>query len=138
MPRVATLAAVLALVLAAAGCGGGGASSDDGVSHEAKLIVTVWPNGYGGDEVSWTLECDPVGGDHPDKEAACATLASLKDPFGKVKPTPRCNEIPGATDDRATVTGTYEGKKIDQMFDRKNGCHFERWDRLGPVFPTGF
>jgi hypothetical protein len=137
MARVATLAAVLVAVLAGAGCGGGGAS-DDPNRHEANLVITVWPNGYGGDEVSWTLECDPVGGDHPERDAACATLASLKDPFGKVKPTPRCDEIPGATDDRATVTGTYRGEKVDQEFDRKNGCHFERRDRLGPVFPTGF
>jgi hypothetical protein len=138
MTRVATSAAVLALVLAAAGCGGGGGASEDDVSHKADLTVTVWPNGLGGDEVSWRLECDPVGGDHPDGEAACATLDSLKDPFGNPKPTPRCDEIPGATPDVARIEGTFRGKQVDAMFDRANGCHFERWDRLGPVFPTGF
>lgn len=131
------MALALAVTLLA-GCGGGGGSSDGAGSHKADLKVTVWPNGLGGDDVSWQLQCDPVGGDHPDAEAACATLAALKAPFAKVKPTPRCDEIPGATPEVARVEGTYRGKTVDEMFDRSSGCVFERWDRLGPVFPTGF
>lgn len=131
--RVALAVALLVL----GGCGGGETTAGGG-SHEADLKVTVWPNGLGGDDTSWQLECGPVGGDHPDRDAACATLASLKDPFGKVKAVPRCDEIPGATPDVGRIEGTYRGQAIDQMFDRANGCHFERWDRLGPIFPTGF
>ena len=128
---------VVALVtLALAGCGGG----DDGEEGGGKidLRVTVYPNGVGGDSTTWTLQCEPTGGDHPDRDAACARLAALDDPFGKIKPVPRCDEIPGASPEIAMIEGSFRGRTIDERFDRSSGCVFERWDRLGPVFPTGF
>ncbi len=129
------LVAILAVV-ALAGCGGG--DGDEGGSGAVDLRVTVYPNGTLGDSTTWTLQCEPVGGDHPDAEAACARLEALPDPFGKVKPVPRCDEIPGATPEVATIEGTFRGRAIKERFDRSSGCVFERWDRLGPVFPTGF
>lgn len=130
--------ALVAFVLAGCGGGGDGEAADDPGSREAELTVTVWPNGLGGDDASWTLECEPAGGDHPDPDAACAALASLDDPFAKPKPVPRCDEIPGATPDVARIEGTYRGQEINEIFDRANGCSFERWDRLVPVFQSGF
>ncbi len=124
-----------ALVLA--GCGGGGDGAGGGES-EIDLRVTVYPNGVAGDSTMWTLQCDPVGGDHPDRDAACARLAALDDPFGKVKHVPRCDEIPGATPEVALIEGDFLGRMVEERFDRSSGCVFERWDRLGPVFPTGF
>jgi len=129
--------ALALVVVLLAGCGGGG-SPDEAVVAKTDLKVTVWPNGLGGDETFWQLRCDPVGGDHPDAETACATLAALKDPFAKLKPTPRCEEIPGASPEVARLEGTYRGEKVDETFDRSSGCVFERWDRVAPVFPTGF
>lgn len=135
MTRV--VAALAALVLLA-GCGGsskGIAPNPDAATH---LTVTVWPEGRLGDSLTWKLECDPPGGDHPDPEAACAELAAVPDPFGYPEKTPRCNEIPGATEDLALITGTYRGRKVRAEFDRKSGCVFDRWDRLSAVFQTGF
>ncbi len=128
------LAAALA-VLALAGCGGDGG---EGAVGDVELRVTVYPNGVAGDSTTWTLECNPVGGDHPDREAACAHLAALEDPFAKIKPVPRCDEIPGASPEVALIEGSFRGREVEETFDRSSGCVFERWDRLGPVFPTGF
>lgn len=132
------IAIALAVVLLA-GCGGGsdGDAAGTGAS-EIDLIVTYFPNGVGGDNNVWQLKCEPVGGDLPDREAACAKLATLKNPFAKLKPTPRCDEIPGATPDVAQIKGTYRGTQVDETFDRSSGCVFERWDRLVPVLPTAF
>jgi hypothetical protein len=130
------LLVVALAALALAGCGGGDGGEEGG--GKIDLRVTVYPNGMGGDSTTWTLQCEPTGGDHPDRDAACAQLAALDDPFGKIKPVPRCNEIPGASPEVAMIEGSFRGRTIDERFDRSSGCVFERWDRLGPVFPTGF
>jgi hypothetical protein len=86
---------------------------------------------------TWTLTCDPVGGDLADRTAACATLAKAstagKDPF---TPTPKgqmCTQIYGGPE-VATVKGTWNGKKVDSTFNRKNGCEIKRWSDLKPLF----
>ena len=129
------LVLVALAALALAGCGGG---EDEGGRGKVDLRVTVYPNGVAGDSTTWTLECEPVGGDHPDRDAACARLAALEDPFGKVKPVPRCDEIPGASPEVASIEGDFRGRRVKHTFDRSSACVFGRWDRLGPVFPTGF
>ncbi|MGI8333558.1 SSI family serine proteinase inhibitor [Actinomadura scrupuli] len=85
---------------------------------------------------TWTLTCDPVGGDHPNAKLACAELdkaaAAGKDPFA---PTPKgqsCTMIYGGPD-TSTVTGTWQGKKIDARFSRKDGCQVTRWTALAPL-----
>lgn len=121
--------------LALAGCGGGDAAEESGGAID--LRVTVYPNGAAGDSSTWTLQCEPTGGDHPDPDAACAQLTALENPFGDVKPTPRCDEIPGASDEVAIVEGMFRGREIDERFDRSSGCVFERWNRHDEVFATG-
>ncbi|MGH3072246.1 MAG: SSI family serine proteinase inhibitor [Gaiellaceae bacterium] len=131
-------AALLALiVLVAAGCGG---SSDGGGGGEAAidLRLTVWPDGEAGDSITWTLRCEPTGGDHPDREAACAALTAVEDPFGPVPPPDRCDEIPGGDDDVAVIRGDFRGREVDERFTRENACVSGRWDRIAPVFATGF
>lgn len=78
------------------------------------------------------LRCDPVGGDHPNAEAACAALVEAG---GEVafEPTPGdqvCTEIFGGPQ-TATITGTYRGADVDATFSRENGCEIDRWDALG-------
>lgn len=130
-------AVVLLAVLALAGCGGG----DEGQTPAAAPIdleVEVWPDGAAGDSVSWRLTCEPAGGTHPDPEAACAALTAVPDPFGEVTPPERCEDIPGGEDDTARIAGRFRGRDVDARFSRANGCVTPRWDRIAPVFPTGF
>jgi len=132
--RVVALAALITLFLA--GCGG----SDDGDTSTAAAIdlkVTVWPNGEAGDSITWTLQCEPPGGDHPDPEAACAALTAVADPFGPVPPPDRCEEIPGSDEDVAVIAGDYRGRDVRSRFTRANACVSGRWDRIASVFPTG-
>ena len=127
---------VILAALALAGCGGGGGEGEG--EGKIDLRVTVYPNGVAGDSTTWTLQCEPTGGDHPDRDRACAQLAALDDPFAKLEPTPRCDEIPGTSPEVALIEGSFRGREVEEKFDRSSGCAFERWDRLGPVFPTGF
>ena len=131
MRRALALTALITLLLA--GCGGGG-----GDSSAIDLTLTVWPDGEAGDSIAWTLECEPAGGDHPDPEAACAALTTVADPFGPVAPPDRCGEIPGGEDDIAVVEGDFRGREVRSRFTRESPCVSGRWDRIAPVFPTGF
>lgn len=134
MTRAVALAALITLLLA--GCGG---SDDRESSTDAAvdLTLTLWPNGEAGDSITWTLQCEPPGGDHPDPEAACAALTAVADPFGPVAPPDRCEEIPGSDEDVAVIDGDYRGRQVHSRFTRANACVSGRWDRIAPVFPTG-
>src|SRR5262245_28613051 len=68
---------------------------------------------------SWTLTCDPPGGDHPKAADACAAIAKAKDPFKPVSKGQVCTQIYGGPE-VATVRGTWNGKKIDARFGRGN------------------
>ncbi|HUQ23944.1 MAG TPA: SSI family serine proteinase inhibitor [Gaiellaceae bacterium] len=127
------LAALAALALA--GCGGSG--SDQGGEAQIDLKLTLWPTGTNGDSITWTLRCEPIGGDHPDAAAACAALTAVPDPFAKLPPPPRCKEIPGSSPEVALLEGEFRGRKVRSRFDRSSACVAGRWDRIAPVFDTG-
>ena len=99
----------------------------------ADLTIVVDATGEGA-TTTYTLRCDPVGGDHPDAEAACAAIA-----VGGVaafEPTPRdvaCTEQWGGPQ-TATVTGTVAGESVNAQFSRTNGCEISRWDALEALF----
>jgi subtilisin inhibitor-like len=131
--RAIALTALITLLLAGCGGGDGGAGADSPID----LKLTLWPNGETGDSITWTLRCDPPGGDHPDPEAACAALAAVADPFGPVAPPDRCKEIPGGDEAVAMLDGDYRGQDVHARFTRANACVSGRWDRIAPVFPTG-
>ena len=135
MTRALALTALITLLLA--GCGGGDDDAADGGDAAIDLKVTVWPNGEAGDSITWTLLCEPSGGDHPDPEAACAALTAVTDPFGPVAPPKRCAEIPGGEESVAEIEGDYRGRPVNSRFSHENACVSGRWDRIAPVFPTG-
>jgi hypothetical protein len=130
--RALALTALITLVLA--GCGGSGGGAGDAA---IDLKLTLWPDGEAGDSITWTLRCEPTGGDHPDAAAACAALTAVADPFGRVAPPKRCAEIPGGEEDVAVLEGTYRGREVNSRFSHENACVSGRWDRIAPVFPTG-
>ena len=159
-PATALLTALLAAALLLTACqtprdDAPGGSPDDPVSSDdpatsgptpsaspeppatavaADLTITVDATGEGATQ-SFTLTCEPVGGDHPDAAAACAALAAAggADAFA---PTPRdvaCTEQWGGPQ-TATVEGTVAGERVSGTFDRTNGCEISRWDRLAELF----
>ena len=83
---------------------------------------------------TWTLTCDPPGGDHPSPAAACGALAGVREPFAPLPADAICTEQYGG-DQTARVTGTYRGAPVDLSLSRVNGCYIAQWDRLGPLLP---
>lgn len=99
----------------------------------ADLTVVVDATGEGA-TTTYTLACEPVGGDHPDAEAACAALAAGG--LAAFEPTPMdvaCTEQWGGPQ-TATVVGTVAGEAVDAQFGRTNGCEISRWETLAPLF----
>lgn len=128
---------VLPLVLAsAAACGSNDANvrPQNGASTRATgtdltVSVTVKP---GAKPREWTLRCDPTGGDHPAAAKACAALSKAKSPF---RPTPKkrmCTQIYGGPE-KASISGTWHGMKVDASYSRKNGCEISRWNAIRTV-----
>jgi hypothetical protein len=99
------------------------------------LTVTFDADGKGTGAVkTWTLTCDPAGGDHPDAASACASLASAKDPFAPLAADAVCTDIFGGPS-VATIKGTWRGQPVDARYSRENGCNISRWDALATVIP---
>jgi hypothetical protein len=130
------LAVAAASLLLGSGCGtigsggdvtrkpGAGGATQGGTT---ELTITVRP-GPGKGERTYTLRCDPAGGDHPHPRAACRLLDDLDDPFAPVPPDAMCAEIYGGPQ-TATVTGMLRGEPVDAEFDRTDGCQIARWDK---------
>jgi hypothetical protein len=129
--RRAAAASFLCLVT---GCGtgaGGDVTTDpapDGGGGGADTSLTVVvTTGAGNGRQTYTLVCDPPGGDHPDPVAACRALNRLKDPFAPVPSGTMCTEVYGGPQ-TATVTGTFHGEPVSAEFSRTDGCQIARWD----------
>lgn len=131
--RVAPFALALLLL---AGCGtdrGGDVvteqplrGSDDSAEGSTELTVVVnLHDGQG--KRTFSLTCDPSGGDHPRPEAACRLLEELEEPLAALPPRTACTEIYGGPQ-TATVTGTLRGERVAAEFSRTDGCQVDRWD----------
>jgi hypothetical protein len=119
-----------------AGCGSDAeptATTDStGTGTATDVTITV----DAGETSTYTLSCDPPGGDHPDPETACAALldAASQDP-SPLDPVPAeqvCTEIYGG-DQSAVIKGSVEGEPVRAELSRVNGCEIARWDALLPV-----
>jgi Subtilisin inhibitor-like len=90
-----------------------------------------------GDRVRWTLRCDPVGGTHPRRAAACRELARLG--WRAFRPVPgdmACTELYGGPQ-LAIVTGHIDGRRVWAKLTRIDGCQIARWDRIPSLLPAG-
>lgn len=123
------------LLLVVAGCGGSPADQvPDQVAGASSTAVTRLVVEQTTDRTqTWTLTCDPPGGDHPTPTGACGALGAAQAPF-----VPRedllCTEQYGGAQ-TARVTGTYRGTPVDVELSRVNGCRIADWDRLGALLP---
>jgi hypothetical protein len=127
--------ALLALVTACASQHGaaGGAASSSGAPPDNTLVVEIHRGG--GPTETYTLTCGTtVTGNHPDGAAACAHLATLKNPFAPIPGDLMCTQIYGGPQ-TAHVTGRWKGKTVDLKLSRTDGCRVAQWASLGPLLP---
>ena len=126
--RALLAAALLIVALPAAG-------SAAGQAGDARLSITVWPQGRDGVALvrQLTLRCGPAGGAHPAPARACRRLFSN---LGALKPVPRGQACDSGFYGRqeALVRGTVNGRSVRAAFNRRNGCEQARWARLAPLF----
>ncbi|WP_017584226.1 SSI family serine proteinase inhibitor [Nocardiopsis valliformis] len=81
----------------------------------------------------WTLTCAPVGGDHPDPEAACAEIEEAgTEPFTMDTSDMMCTMQMGGPE-VAHVTGHVNGTEIDTEFNKRNGCEIDRFEQVETV-----
>lgn len=119
---------VLALAVPAAGAASGPttlriAYYEDGREPETRIVRT--------------LRCNPVGGDHPRRTAACRELARLG--TSTLRPVPSgtaCAEIYGGAQ-LAFVSGLVDGRRVWVKLRRDNGCEIDRWERNRFLVPAG-
>ncbi|MFJ5807053.1 SSI family serine proteinase inhibitor [Streptomyces sp. NPDC093093] len=105
-----------------------------------RLTVAVSNTGNPLADGDYSLECDPVGGNHPRAQDACARLDTFakngENPFAPVAKRQFCTMVDGGPA-TARITGTWDGKKVDATFRRTNGCDIARWNNMEPVLPSG-
>jgi hypothetical protein len=122
-------------VITAAACGSATSTSSaakpSAPQAKVSLTVVVTPT-PGATPKRWTLRCDPAGGTHPDAKAACRQLLAAKNPFAPIPRGIMCPMIV-AGPQRATISGTYFGQRVESDFSRV-GCEAARWAKLGAVF----
>jgi len=105
---------------------------DESAGGTTTLKVAV-DAGDGSAVSTWSLTCEPAGGDHPAAAAACAALASVDaEVFEPLPDGTACTMIYGGPQ-TATVTGTLDGSPVDGSFSRDNGCEIDRWERLSAL-----
>jgi Subtilisin inhibitor-like len=79
-----------------------------------------------------TLRCNPTGGTHRHRAAACRALAAAGGRFSKLKGHPHevCPDIVAPV--TATATGTYRGRRVSFRHTYTNACDLDRG--TAPVF----
>jgi hypothetical protein len=106
-----------------------------GSAAATELTITVRESAAA-EPVTYTLTCDPAGGDHPDPADACAALEAARaaslNPLEPVPANMACTEIYGG-EQTAVIDGTLDGEPFRTELSRVNGCEIARWDALTPV-----
>ena len=103
---------------------------------EGTDLTIVVDDGTGA-TTTWTLTCDPPGGTHPNAAKACQILAAHGETaLPRVPKNKACTQVYGGPE-KATVTGTWQGKRVLSTFSRTDGCQISRWDLLHGLLPPG-
>jgi hypothetical protein len=89
------------------------------------------------DRVRWTLQCDPVAGTHPRRNATCRELDRLGwQVFRPVAPDKVCTQVYGGPQ-VAIVSGRVNGHTVWARLSRADGCQISRWSRVPSLLPAG-
>ncbi len=112
-----------------------GGCADSERASATQLTITVVADTGAAPQV-WQLQCDPVGGDHPDPPGACAFLADQQsaraDPFAPVPAGSLCTQqFNGPA--TATVEGEWDGAPVSASFKLTDGCEIRRWEIAQPL-----
>ena len=131
--RVALLIAVL---VAAVGCGAGVSASAAGSSGATELKITYWSQGRtAGAAQKWTLRCGPAGGTLPGSASACRKLGAMQSPFAPIRRDVMCTDQYGGPQ-AALITGTFRGRTVWALLQNRNGCEISRFKRLAFLVPA--
>lgn len=125
------LAGAVLLALTAAGPAAAGPAT--ATPGQGSLTV-IFHDGRG-HTVNRSLSCHPAGGSMPGAAQACRRLDALNGPVGAAPQREMCSMLYGGPQ-TARVTGTWRGRRVDESYNRTNGCQTERWNRMEPVLPA--
>jgi hypothetical protein len=133
-------AAAACAVLAAAcgsttapGAGSGSGSGSVSTTSAAKIsLIVTFAASPATAAKHYTLKCEPAGGTAPDAATACSKLLTSKNLFGPKPAHVMCPMIL-ASAARATVSGTYLGKKVHETV-LDGGCDLARYQQLRHIF----
>jgi len=107
------------------------ASIDPVPSDESAFTLLIW--GPGAESRGVELRCDPVGGAHPDPQAACDALAATAGDFTKLTAADgsfACTmELRQVT---AIAIGTWRGQTVNWSQEFSNPCVLRA--NTGPLF----
>ncbi len=144
MPRSAATALLLATatLVATGACGAQKAETGDSTvatsttslaAQVNRLTITLKKSPTSQPQ-TWTLTCDPPGGDHPAPRKACSQLAkSGAKAFAPQPSNAFCTEIYGGPE-QGTVEGVWHGSKVRATYQRKDGCDLDRWAQVSELF----
>ncbi|MGH2922070.1 MAG: SSI family serine proteinase inhibitor, partial [Gaiellaceae bacterium] len=65
---------------------------------------------------------------------ACRRLEAFDRPFAPTPKNTACTLVYGGPQ-TAQVRGTFEGRRVNARFSRRNGCEIARWNRVRFLFP---
>ena len=123
-------ALLIALLVAAVGCGTGEAGSTG--TPPTALTISLFPEGSGPGTAAptvRTLRCNPPAGTLPRRDLACARLARASAPFAPLREDVACTDIYGGPQE-AVVAGRFRGRRIWVALSLRNGCEIARWNTL--------
>ena len=109
----------------------------EAASPTSLSIVVTADSSEPSERVRWTLRCDPVGGTHPRRVAACRELSRIGwRAFQAPAAGTACAELYGGPQ-AALVRGTVDGRRVWARLSRIDGCQIARWDRVPSLLPPG-
>lgn len=116
-------------------------STPDEGSFDIELHITVTPQ-PGAEPQEYILQCDGTtasdASNVPQPDEACALMEESAQAlfFTKPDPTLQCTQQYGGPQ-KATVTGSINGRPVEAKFARTNGCEISRWNAMEPILGAG-
>ncbi|SEG45994.1 Subtilisin inhibitor-like [Actinacidiphila yanglinensis] len=108
-----------------------------GSQRVGGLLDVAYDDGAGHTR-SYRLSCGAAtrrGAGRAATADACAQLDTIGGPAPAVPAGQACSMIYGGPQ-TARVTGTWQGRTVQESYRRTNGCEVTRWNRMVPALPN--